>query len=122
MLGRDKYKAKRKNEVMQYIQKMRHNTEKIGGRHAVRVMLSAPDRLSGLRSWRVESAGKNEIARKTKLSNKYANSVTRVTYRIVLTCGEAYISQTGRCVSKRLRGHCALINSQGTGRLAFHGR
>lgn len=117
----DENKEKRKFQVMPYLHKVSHNLKKIASRHGVRLVFSAPCKLSGLCT-RIENAGKKRGACKTKHEKQFVKCDERVIYNIPLTCGKVYIGQTGRCINDRLREHCALIRGQGAGHLSYHCR
>uniref|UniRef100_A0A224Z1C0 Tick transposon n=1 Tax=Rhipicephalus zambeziensis TaxID=60191 RepID=A0A224Z1C0_9ACAR len=96
-----------------------HRLKKVGQRMGVRVVSSAPRKLSQLAKLTCAAGHKKQLC-KTKHRTRFVNCISNVVYRIPLSCGACYIGQTGRCLNDRLREHACNVRSGNDGFLAQH--
>lgn len=112
-------KVDRRCVVVPYVHKTSHHLKKVGKRHGVQVVFSAPKKLKGLcarigdRQSRLQGCGK-------KHANSYAECNVGVVYEIPLSCGKSYVGQTGRCVNVRMREHELSFKNDTSGHLPTH--
>lgn len=106
--------------VVPYIHQVSHNLKKIAARVNTRVVFSAPFKLSKLcKKTNPDKTAQSECSIKHR--KPFVQCVTNVVYRIPLSCGRAYIGQTGRCLNVRLGEHCNKVgNFPPDGFLAQH--
>ncbi|CAN8019068.1 unnamed protein product [Ixodes persulcatus] len=104
--------------ALPYIHNISHRLKKVAAKHDVRVALSAPHKLKGL-CQKVNKSGdqvRGEVRCQVQHRSKFVECVEGVVYKIPLSCGKSYISQTGR-----LREHkYACEQLQAPGNLAAH--
>ncbi|XP_077564343.1 uncharacterized protein LOC144179781 [Haemaphysalis longicornis] len=105
--------------VIPYLHGVSHNLKKIGGRANIKVVFSAPDKLTKLCK-ASNPFRKPPLQCAKKHDTKYVKCVGNVVYEIPLSCGKRYIGQTGRCLNDRLREHCANVRNGSSGWLAHH--
>lgn len=105
--------------VIPYIHNVSHNIKKVGEKHGISVLLSAPQKLSKL-CGRVERGDTRLDICQKKHATKYVGCRVGVVYRIPLSCGRVYVGQSGRCVNERLREHALSLRSAPSGNLAVH--
>lgn len=107
--------------VLPYLHKISHGLKKIGNKANVRVVFSAPDKLSGLCK-RVNSRAGRKNTCTTKHRKPFVPCTAGVVYVISLTCGKKYVGQTGRCLNERLKEHYYNVNTAVQGHLGIHCR
>lgn len=121
-VGRDNRTHEKERErvaVVPYMHQVTHRLKKVGQRMGVRVVSSAPHKLSQLA--RLTCGARHREQRcKTKHRNRFVNCIIDVVYMIILSCGACYIGQTGRCLNDRLREHACNVRSGNDGYLAQH--
>lgn len=105
--------------LIPYLHGVSHNLKKIGGRANIKVVFSAPDKLTKLCK-ASNPFRKPPLQCAKKHDTKYVKCVGNVVYEIPLSCGKRYIGQTGRCLNDRLREHCANVRNGSSGWLAHH--
>lgn len=103
--------------VMPYIHRVSHNIKKVASRYNVRVVFSAPCKLSKLCP--IMSKRKKKACEK-RHEKRYTKCVSGVVYKIPLTCKKVYIGQTGRCFNERAREHNLAVKNKSGGHLAMH--
>uniref|UniRef100_A0A6M2CJD0 Putative tick transposon n=1 Tax=Rhipicephalus microplus TaxID=6941 RepID=A0A6M2CJD0_RHIMP len=109
----------KKISVIPYMHNISHRLRKIGQQCGVRVVFSAPHKLSYLS--RVTCPVKKRKRQcTTKHRKKFLDCSHNVIYRIPLSCGCCYIGQTGRCLNDRLREHKNNVRNAKEGFLAIH--
>uniref|UniRef100_A0A224Z9F1 Tick transposon n=1 Tax=Rhipicephalus zambeziensis TaxID=60191 RepID=A0A224Z9F1_9ACAR len=81
--------------------------------HGVDLVFTAPCKLSRLCNLAGEKTKKPVCGKKHK--KPFVPCATEVVYKIPLSCGKAYIGQTGRCLNDRLREHATTVNAQNDG-------
>lgn len=90
----------RQVKVLPYIHKISHNVKKATTRHGIRVVFSAPCKLSHLcistENW------KSRSIRSTCHATTFTECIPNVVY---LICFLVYIGQTGHCVNTHLKEH-----------------
>lgn len=96
--------------VIPYLHKISHNLKKVALRYDVPLVFSAPCKLAQLCA-RVGDKKDKGPACSVKHENQYVVCKVGVVYTIPLTCGKAYVGQTGRCVNHRLREHDLSLRS-----------
>lgn len=111
---------KKKTAVVPYVHDVSHRLKKIGESAGVRVVFSAPEKLSGLCS--STSRMKEKRGCTTDHKRKFVPCVQGVVYAIPLTCGRKYVGQTGRCLNERLREHYYSVQTTVSGHLGIHVR
>lgn len=82
-------------EVVPYVHKVSHHMKKVATKHGIPVVFSAPRKLSALCP-RISAAQKRACNKKH--ARPFVKCCTGVVYKIPLSCGKAYIGQTGRCI------------------------
>lgn len=118
---KDSKKPKKRPIVLQYIHKFSHRLKKVGTRHDVPVVFSAPKKLKMLCKMTNKTRDAKQTGCGIKHTSKFVACCSGVVYRIPLSCKKAYIGQTGRCVNERLREHknmCKQVSAPG--HLAAH--
>lgn len=88
---------------MPYIHTISHNLKRIGKKHGVDLVFTAPMKLSRLCAL-ASSTGKRKACDKSYVP-PYVPCTTEVAYTIPLRCGKVYIGQTGQCLNDRLKEH-----------------
>lgn len=108
---------KDKLQVMPYIHRVSHNIKKVASRYGVKVVFSAPCKLSRVCPM---VTGKKKIRPQcsTMHETNYTECVCGVVYSIPLTCDSIYIGQTGRCFNERAREHQWHVKNNSGGTLA----
>ena len=100
-----------KTSVIPYVHKVSHHLKKIALRENVRVVFSAPEKLSRLckltnpMKESQPACGKRHVTRFVECS-------LAVVYMFPLSCDAVYIGQTGRCINDRLREHCCNVKNK----------
>lgn len=97
-------KQDKKPVVVPYIHKASHKLKKIGARHELNVVFSAPVKLKGMCQKVNDPEAKKEECR-TRHANRYVECEVGIVYTSPLTCGKAYIGQSGRSLNERLKEH-----------------
>lgn len=110
---------KKKIAVVPYMHQITHRLKKVGQRMGVRVVSSAPHKLSQLARLTCAARHKRQLC-KTKHRTRFVNCINNVVYKIPLSCGACYIGQTGRCLNDRLREHACNVRNGNDGFLAQH--
>lgn len=105
--------------VIPYMHGLSHNLKRIGGKAGVKVVMSAPDKLSSLCS-RTCPVRKGKTKCSVNHKNQYVHCAEGVVYKLPLSCKRAYIGQTGRCLNTRLREHHNKVQKGKEGNLAIH--
>lgn len=105
--------------VIPYMHSVSHRLKKIGQRLNVKVVFSAPDKLSQLtnRTCPVKSMRKRCMVRHR---TQFVDCALGVVYRTPFSCGACYVGQTGRCLNDRLREHANNVRGGKDGFLAQH--
>lgn len=110
---------KQKVAVIPYIHKTAHGFKKVANRSNVKVVFSAPNKLSRL--CRVtDPFRKAPSGCAVKHRDPFVECAEGVVYQIPLSCGNKYIGQTGRCVNDRLRAHRLGVRNYRDGHLSDH--
>lgn len=116
---------RRKLVVLPYVHGFTHRVKKVAAKHGVYVVCSSPFKLKGL----CRLVNSDRTARKEvpgcgiRHKNQFVQCQSDVVYHIPLTCGKAYVGQSGRCVNTRLREHNYAWSKQpSSGHLAIHCR
>lgn len=112
-------KIKKNLVIMPYIHGISHRLKKVAARNDVRLVCSAPCKLSKL-CMKVSQHSSRKSTCSTKHVAKHRTCDTCVVYSIPLKCGRYYIGQTGRCVNDRMREHANLIPTGTGGNLPLH--
>lgn len=109
--------------VIPYVHGLSHRLKKAAARFGVNVVFSAQNKLSSVcslvrRKFEQQPQGRQEC--KMRHSRKFVACKKNVVYRIPMTCGHAYIGQTGRCINIRLREHLSSLQGRPFTHLALH--
>ena len=121
----ERVRNEKKPVVVPYLHKFSHCLKNAASRYGVRVVMSAPNKLSSICS-RVHKSSSG--LRKTcsfcpeKRKNRYVQCKSCVVYKLPLSCGGVYIGQTGRCINVRLREHLTSLTAAGGLHLPAHCR
>lgn len=110
-----------KVQVMPYFHAISHNMKRVAKKHGVKVVFSAPRKLSGLCA-RIQNKQPKKNSCKTQHRTRFADCAERVVYSIPLSCEKVYIGQTGRCINDRIREHRTCLNNERGSNLAEHVR
>ncbi|CAN7938287.1 unnamed protein product, partial [Ixodes hexagonus] len=110
---------KQKVAVIPYIHKTAHGLKKVANRSNVKVVFSAPNKLSRLCRM-TDPFRKAPSGCAVKHRNPFVECAEEVVYQIPLSCGNKYIGQTGRCVNDRLREHKLKVGNYRDGHLSDH--
>ncbi|XP_077541275.1 uncharacterized protein LOC144153518 [Haemaphysalis longicornis] len=106
-------KEKEKLAVIPYIHRVSHNVKRVAKKAGVKVVFSAPNKLSVLCK-RVNAEGNKKPSCTKNHARKFVKCCVNVVYEIPFSpCGRCYVGQTGRCINDRLREHAntALMKS-----------
>lgn len=112
-------KQREKTVVIPYIHGVSHNLKRIASKVKTRVVFSAPDKLENLCKIVTYPERKAKGCKK-KHQVPMVACAEGVVYRMPLTCGKAYVGQTGRCLNERLREHRRNMERKGDGNLVVH--
>lgn len=112
-------KPKSRPAVIPYVHKVSHRIKKVGEKHGVPVLLSAPQKLSKLCGRVARGDERVGVCHKNH-KTRYVECKEQVVYKIPLSCGKVYIGQSGRCINDRLREHALSVRSSPSGNLAVH--
>lgn len=116
----DRDKSKRdKVAVIPYKHQLSHKIKKLGQRMGVKVVFSAPYKLSQLAKMTCVN-NRPKQACTVRHKTQFVRCDMNVVYRIPLSCGACYIGQTGRCLNERLREHARNVRTGNEGFLAQH--
>lgn len=95
---------KRNLVVVPYLHSISHNLKRIGKKVKLRVLFSAPEKLSKLCKL-TQTCGTPRVQCSKKHRSPFVPCTKGVVYQIPLSCGKVYIGQSGRCLNDRLREH-----------------
>lgn len=112
----------KKVTVMLYMHKISHGLKKIGERHGVRVVFSAPSKMKSLCK-KVHNDTNKSAKSKCKINHvdRFLDCADNPVYKIPFSCGEIKHGQTGRCINVRLKEHrYATEMLQSPGHLEIH--
>lgn len=84
--------------------KIVHHLKKVGKRAIVKVVFSAPNKLSTMCS-RVNKTAGTQQSCSIRHANQFVNCAEGAVYSVPLSCGKKYVGQTGRCLNERLKEH-----------------
>lgn len=114
-------RKKDKIAVIPYIHCLSHNLKKIGTKANVRVVFSAPEKLSAL-SKKTLPADKRPQKLQCTINHrkKFVKCTEGIVYDIPLSCGKRYVGQSGRCLNERLREHKNNLRTFTGSNLALH--
>lgn len=108
--------------VLQYVHSVSHRLKKVGGKHKVPVVFTAPVKLGGpCKVLQLRKNGASKAKCKLRHVRKFVNCAQGVVYKIPLSCGRFYIARSGRCINERLCEHkyaCQQVSTAGN--LAAH--
>lgn len=107
--------------VIPYMHRIAHNLKKTGKRANVKVVLSAPNKLSAMCS-RVNKTTRTPQSCSTNHVNQFVNCTEGVVYSVPLSCGKTYVGLTGRCLNERLKEHNYNVHKAISGHLGVHCR
>ncbi|XP_077516534.1 uncharacterized protein LOC144126337 [Amblyomma americanum] len=105
--------------VIPYLHAVSHRLKRICQRADVRVVFSAPDKLSKL-CHRVNAPAERKPACPVKHRSPFVSCKVGVVYKIPLSCGRAYTGQTGRCLNERLMEHSNDVSNTAKRNLGVH--
>lgn len=105
--------------VVPYMHKIAHNLKKVAQRVNVKVVFTAPQKLSRLCKLSVPPS-RPTLGCTTKHANKFRDCICNVVYQLLLSCGRYYVGQTGRCINERLREHMYNVDHYKQGWLSVH--
>lgn len=115
-------KEKEKLAVIPYIHRVSHNVKRVAKKAGVKVVFSAPNKLSGLCK-RVNAEGNKKPSCTKNHARKFVKCCVNVVYEIPFSpCGRCYVGQTGRCINDRLREHANTLKGVPTSHLSDHCR
>lgn len=104
-----------------YMHNLSHRLKKVAGKCGVRVVFSAPRKMS--RMCRRVNSTEGVQTCGTRHATQFVNCSVGVVYLIPLSCGKCYIGQTGQCLNERLRKHRTTVAAlMAAGNLAAHCR
>lgn len=111
--------------VIPYVHKMSHGLKKVARRFGVKVAFSAPVKTGTIcaavqRKVEGTSNSKQGCGIKHDEDKCAVPCATEVVYNIPLSCGAAYIGQTGRCLNTRLNEHKSAVKKKEHAHLAAH--
>lgn len=112
---------RQRTAVIPYLHNFSHHVKRVGVRANVRVVFSAPLKLSSL-SARCNPCRHPTVECRVSHRTVFVPCVTGVVYRLPLSCGKVYIGQSGRCLNDRLREHRRNVEGGKEGWLALHCR
>ncbi|XP_040079191.1 uncharacterized protein LOC115318693, partial [Ixodes scapularis] len=109
--------------VIPYLHRMSHNLKNVASRYGVRVVFSAPQKMSQIcNRVNAHAEGTTKPTCTKKHANEFLPCASGVVYKIPLSCGKSYIGQTGRCLNDRLREHDYSLKATVGGNLPLHCR
>ncbi|CAN7937951.1 unnamed protein product, partial [Ixodes hexagonus] len=117
---------KKRVVVVPYLHKISHNLKHVAQRYGVPVVFSAPPpqkkmaRICSQVHLGLETVSRHKCNK--KLVSPFVPCTSGVVYSIPLSCGRAYVGQTGRCINDRLREHNLSLRSNVGGHLPLHCR
>lgn len=105
---------------------MAHRLKKVAGRFDVKVVFSAPNKLSCLCGAIARKVNQTKETRADRCGVRYEKQFVKcakgVGYRIPFDCGGSYVVQTGRCLNIRLREHSSSLKRTPCSHLSDHCR
>ena len=118
---------RKKFVVIPYLHSVSHRLKKIAGHYDVNVVFRAGKKLGSVCASVEKRAQKGQAADSTegcsmKHANRFTDCARGVVYSIPLSCGGAYIGQTGRCLNVRLREHASSLKGTPSTHLSLHCR
>lgn len=114
-------KATGRTAVVPYMRHLSHGLKQIGAPTNVRVVFSAPKKLSNLCKATCPEK-KREKSCTINHKNKFVECAKQVVYIILLPCGHKYVGQTSQCLNVRLHEHFRNVENGHTGQLSEHCR
>lgn len=105
--------------VVPYLHTISHRLKRIGQKAGVRVVFSAPDKLSKL-CRRVNAPAVRKPACPVRHQAPFVPCQVGAVYKIALSCGKAYVGQTGRCLNERLMEHSNSVYNTTKRNLGVH--
>ena len=107
-----------------YVHWLSHGMKRVASRYGVDVVFSAENKVGHICSAVSKKIGKPQQCQKRGCAIKHVKQfvpcASGVVYKIPLSCGKAYIGQTGRCLNVRLREHNSSLIGRPFTHLALH--
>lgn len=108
-----------KTAVMPYIHGVSHRLKKVVGRAGVRLVFSAPNKLSKMCA-RVNDGSPSRRDCDINHVRPFTKCRAGVVYSFPLDCDRQYVGQTGRCLNVRLMEHASNVKAKSGGWLHSH--
>ena len=114
-----------KISVIPYVHGVSHKLKKVAENYGVKVVFSAHNKIGKVcakvkKMFDCNERTKKECSIKHPSKNQFVECATNAVYNIPLTCGHAYVGQTGRCCNTRLREHLSSLKGRPSTHMAMH--